>query len=167
MTGSATEIIEWLMSKDKDLTFDIDIHREKRSLNANSYSWVLISKIAKSVGTSKEEVYESMLQSYGTLDEEFPPITVIAEADMTRIGHFLCIGTHEQGGKKFKSYMRIKGSSECNTKEMSKLIDGIVYEAKELGIETLTPLELEKLKATINDDVAIRKKESSEKAEKN
>jgi hypothetical protein len=50
---------------------------------------------------------------------------------------------------------------------MSKLIDGIVYEAKELGIETLTPLELEKLKATINDEVAIRKKENSEKAEKN
>jgi hypothetical protein len=41
---------------------------------------------------------------------------------------------------------------------MSKLIDGIVYEAKELGIETLTPLELEKLKATINDDVVMKGK---------
>jgi hypothetical protein len=37
----------------------------------------------------------------------------------------------------------IKGSSEYDTKEMSRFIDGIVAEAKELGIETLPPAELE------------------------
>ena len=38
------------------------------------------------------------------------------------------------------------GSSEYNTQEMSVLIDGIVQEAKQLGIETLTPMELARLK---------------------
>ena len=33
-----------------------------------------------------------------------------------------------------------------NTKEMSKLIDGIVEEAKTLDIETMTPNELQILK---------------------
>ena len=39
------------------------------------------------------------------------------------------------------------GSSTFNTKEMSVFIDGIVSECKELGIETLTSEELERMKA--------------------
>lgn len=37
-------------------------HRENRSLDANAYAWVLMSKIADTLGTSKEEVYEEMLR---------------------------------------------------------------------------------------------------------
>ena len=33
-----------------------------------------------------------------------------------------------------------------NTQEMSRLIDGTVSQAKELGIETATPEELERMK---------------------
>ena len=40
----------------------------------------------------------------------------------------------------------IKGSSEYNTAEMSRFIDRIVEEAQELGIETATPDELERMK---------------------
>ena len=47
---------------------------------------------------------------------------------------------------KFDSYLMIKGSSEYNTAEMSHFIDMVVQEAKELGIETLTPDELERMK---------------------
>ena len=39
----------------------------------------------------------------------------------------------------------IKGSSEYDTKEMSSFIDGIISEAKGLGIETLPPEELERM----------------------
>lgn len=163
MTGTASEIVQWLMSQDRETVFDIDVHREKRSLSANSYCWVLCSKIAGVIGSSKEEVYENMLQSYGTLDEDFPPITVIAKADMSSLqDHFLKIGEQEVKGKLFYSYMRIKGSSECDTKEMSKLIDGIVYEAKELGIETLTPFELERMKAEMERKEERERKSRSE-----
>lgn len=41
----------------------------------------------------------------------------------------------------------IKGTSEYDTKEMSVFIDGVVSEAKELGIQTETPEEIERLKA--------------------
>ena len=42
--------------------------------------------------------------------------------------------------------LMLRGSSDYNTYEMSKLIDGCVQEAKYLGIETLTPEELERMK---------------------
>ena len=51
-------------------------------------------------------------------------------------------------GKEFTHYRIFKGSSEYDTREMAILIDGIVSEAKEMGIETLPPQELERLKQT-------------------
>ena len=49
-------------------------------------------------------------------------------------------------GKKFLHYMVYIGSSKYNTKEMSVFISGIVEEAKDLGIETLTPDEIARLR---------------------
>ena len=44
-----------------------------------------------------------------------------------------------------RAYRLLKGSHTYDTKEMSELIDGTVSEAKELGIETLPPDELERM----------------------
>ena len=125
---------------------------EKRSLDANAYAWVLMSKIAEVVQTSKEEIYEQMLNSYGVIDQDFPPITVIATADMSRIdGHWYRFKTTESKGKTWASYFRIIGSSDYDTKQMSTFIDGIIYEAKNLGIETLPPHEIERMKGEWNE----------------
>jgi hypothetical protein len=40
----------------------------------------------------------------------------------------------------------MRGSHTYDSREMSRLIDGTVSEAKELGIETLSPAELERMK---------------------
>ena len=123
-------------------------YRAKRSLDANAYCWVLISKIADVVGSSKEDVYDEMLQKYGFFyqDEDgYITITVKAEVDMNKItGHWKLY----KGNGKFNSYLMIKGTSEYDSAEMAKFIDRIIDEAKELGIETLPPEELERIKAT-------------------
>ena len=126
--------------------------RQKRSLDANAYCWVLITKIANhpDIRSSKEEVYEQMLQKYGYLyqDEEgYIPVTVKAGVDMSKIqGHWKF---YKSNGK-FDSYLMIKGTSEYDSGEMAQFIDRIIEEAKELGIETLTPAELERMKAEWN-----------------
>ncbi len=48
-------------------------------------------------------------------------------------------------GRMYRTYMMLRGSSDYDSREMSKLIDGLVAEAKELGIETLTPEELHEM----------------------
>lgn len=129
-------------------------YRKKRSLDANAYCWVLITKIANhpDVRSSKEEVYEEMLQKYGYLYQDengYVPITVKAGVDMSKIvGHWKF---YKSNGK-FDSYLMIKGSSEYNTQEMAHFIDMVVQEAKELGIETLTPDELERMKQAWQKD---------------
>jgi hypothetical protein len=122
-------------------------YRQKRSLDANAYCWVLITKIAEMLNSSKEEIYEDMLQKYGFIyqdDDGYITVTVKADVDMNKItGHWKFL----KGNGKFNSYLMIKGSSEYDSAEMAKFIDRIVDEAKELGIETMTPAELERMKA--------------------
>lgn len=123
-------------------------YKQKRSLDANAYAWVLMTKIANhpDISSSKEDVYEQMLQKYGTLYEDedgYITITVKKSVDMSKVdGHWKFI----KDNGKFDSYLMIKGSSEYDTAEMSHFIDRIVEEAKELGIETATPDELERMK---------------------
>ena len=143
-----TEAINGLQF-DKKLSITAKDYREKRSLDANGYCWAIMTKIANhpDIKSSKEEVYEEMLQKYGYLyqDEDgYLPITVRAGVDMSKIeGHWKF---YKSNGK-FDSYLKIKGSSDYDTKEMAHFIDCVVQEAKELGIETLTPIELERMKA--------------------
>ena len=49
-------------------------------------------------------------------------------------------------GKLYRVYIVMKGSHQYDTKQMATLIDGVVSEAKEMGIETIPPQELERMK---------------------
>jgi hypothetical protein len=55
------------------------------------------------------------------------------------------IGESQLNGKTFVNFRFWVGSSEYDTHEMSILIDGVVREAKNLEIETMTPEELKSL----------------------
>lgn len=142
------------LKQGKDYRIKLSKWTEKRSLNANAYAWVLCTEIAKSVGSSKDEIYERMLQAYGTIDKDFPPITVIAGADLSITKeHWFYYGPRKIGKKDFDCYLRLKGSSEMDTKEMSQFIDGIVFECKHLGIETMPPDQLQALKEQWGIDI--------------
>jgi len=147
MIGIAEEIITWLFTQDRDKVFEIKEHKEKRSLNANSYAWSLIGKIADALRTSKEETYLTMLKRYGQSEI----VSVISSIDVTGyFKYFEPIGTATLQGKEFTHYKVYKGSSEYNSREMAILIDGIISEAKEMDIETLPPDEIKRIKEMWN-----------------
>ena len=136
------EIVEQLKNENK-LNIDLKKYRKRRSLNSNNYAWELITQIANIVGNSKEEVYLEMLKRYG----QSQMISVLAEIDVSKIlRYYEEAGQSILNGKTFKHYKVYTGSSEMDTKQMTILIDGIVSEAKELGIETMPPNELKALK---------------------
>lgn len=117
--------------------------RKKRSLDANAYFWVLVGKIADKLRASKDEIYFEMLKKYG----QSITVTVRAGLDLSRAGfnYYELFKDGISAGKPFEAYRVFIGSSQYDTREMSVLIDGVVQEAKELGIETLTPLELSEI----------------------
>ena len=136
------------VSKLKDEPLDVELkkRRERRSLTSNAYAWVLITKIAQSMRPplNKNDVYVEMLKRYGQGDI----VTIQKErldGVLRAFDYYEQKGTGTVNGKEFIHMMVYVGSSQYNTKEMSVFIDGIVNEAKELGIETMTPDELRKM----------------------
>lgn len=145
MVGKPEEIIKWLFNQDRDKLFEIKEHKERRSLNANAYAWLLITKIADAMRSSKDEIYLLMLKRYGQSEI----VSVLSSINVTGyFKYFEEVGTGTVQGKEFTHYKIYKGSSEYDTKEMAILIDGIVSEAKLLDIETLPPEEVERMKRT-------------------
>ncbi len=143
MIGTIEQIIQYLFKQDKTKQYEVKEYREKRSLNANNYAWKLIMEIANVMKVSKEEVYIEMLKIYGQSEI----VSVLADIDVSKyFKYYSEAGESILNGRKFKHYKVYMGSSEMNTKQMSILIDGIVQEAKQLDIETMTPEQLSRLK---------------------
>ena len=143
MIGNPQECMSWLFNQDREKLFEIKEHKEKRSLTANAYAWSLIGKIADAMRMSKDECYMEMLKRYGQSEI----ISVLSSINIQGfIKYYEPITTATLQGKEFTHYKVFKGSSEYDTKEMAILIDGIVSEAKILEIDTLPPVEVERLK---------------------
>ncbi len=139
-----------IVADKKLLTVEISKQKKKRSLDANSYAWVLITKIADVLRTSKEELYIEMLKRYGQREKQLISIIdneeAIAMIYRATNNHCTVVGEGTVNGKQFKHLAILIGSSQYDTRQMAILIDGIVSECKEMGIETLPPDEIKALK---------------------
>ena len=137
------QLVDELKDKEK-LSLEIKQYREKRSLNANNYAWKLITEIANVLRASKDEIYLLMLKRYGQSEI----ISVLSHIPIDNyVKYFEEAGESTLNGKLFKHYRVFKGSSEFDSREMAIFIDGIVSEAKELFIQTMTPNQIAEMKA--------------------
>lgn len=125
-----------------DLDIEAKKHRNKRSLDSNRYLWQLCDKIAKKVGYDREHVYVMMLERYG----RFEDVSIYTEA-VPEFRRHLKYTEERYSGDGWTVVRVYYGSSGYNTEEMSELIDGVVQEAEDLGIETKTPDEIAHMKA--------------------
>lgn len=130
--------------KNTDLDINIKKWRKRRSLDANAYFHLLVNEIAMAQGLGDEEVKRQLVIDYGTIAKD---------EDGNTIGFKLPIGANvddiypytrffkqvEENGKLFNCYLVYKRTHLMDTAEMSRLIDGTVQEARELGIDTDTP----------------------------
>lgn len=133
--------------KEADLDITAKKHRNKRSLDANAYAWILMQKIAEMVGTDKWSVYLDMLQRYSRAFTHIIVHPHAVEAVMQMYRTTVNLGEVKVNGKTGIQLQVYFGSSTFDTKEMSVFIDGIVSECKILGIRTETPAELERMKS--------------------
>lgn len=157
MTGNATQIVTFLLSADREKVWDLREHREKRSLTQNSYYWKLLSLTADKLKMSKPELHNRMLRKYGQrqyiggLLVRIPiPDTEEAEEAALAAETFHITPTSDvktgKDGRQYRTYLMLRGSSDYDTREMSVLLDGMINEAQQQDIETLTPMELERMR---------------------
>lgn len=139
------------VKKDKAYNIEIKQHRNKRSKDANSYMWKLCDEISKTVQyTTKFDVYREAIHEVGVF-ETFPLKNEVVERWIERWQEkgdgWLAEVLHPAKTPGYTIVISYYGSSTYDTKEMSRLIDNIVIKAKEYGVETLPPDELEQMKA--------------------
>lgn len=133
----------------KDLDIEIKQHREKRSKSANAYFHVLVNKIAGELNQSDESVKTRLVIEYGIVARDEDGLVIgfklPATVNVSKIYPYTrMFDQRVEGGKTFNCYLVLKPTHEMDTKEMARLIDGAIEEAKELGIETDTPEQLER-----------------------
>lgn len=125
-------------------------HREKRSLNANAYFHVLVTKIAGKTGESITERKNSLIAEYGQIDRDLGTVILLDSIEWRKIDSLHLRPTSAvrvlDNGRLYRVFYVMRGSHTYDTAEMSRLIDAAVEQAKELGIETLPPNELERMK---------------------
>lgn len=146
------------MKPDKVYTVDVKLYRKKRSNDANRYLWQLLGQMAIAM-TTEENVYTD---------------TDIYIEEIRKVGDYEILSIPEYSLDKFKQVWgnnglgwpvekidndtrpgfilvaAYYGSSTYNSKQMSRLIDNVVQDCKVLGIETMTPEELSRLKEEWN-----------------
>lgn len=138
--------------KEQRLDICIKKHREKRSLNANAYFHVMVSKLADRLRISKVRCKNLMIGRYGQafrLDETTEaviktniPVNQMLESELV---HCMPCGHKIEGRTEVIFYKVLRGSSTYDTQEMGRLIHGVVDECQEQGIETIPPDELERM----------------------
>jgi hypothetical protein len=138
----------------RDFSVDIEIkkHREKRSKDANAYFHVLVHKIAEKLGEGNDERKKKIVIESGALargsDGQIIGLMLPEKIDAEKLWKYVRpYDVKTIKGKKYVCYLVYKETHEMDTREMSRCIDEAVKEAKELGIETATPAELERLKS--------------------
>ena len=132
MIGTIDELIPKMLKLDREKQYELKEHKQKRSTNANDLYWKLITEIANVLRADKESIHLKMLKKYGQVSS----IMMLSSIDIRGfIRYYEADSKRLFNNKEFTIYRVYKGSSDMNSKEMSILLDGVIYECKELEIE--------------------------------
>lgn len=120
--------------RDSKLSVDIKKFRKKRSLDANALLWACIGEIAHKINADKWDIYLQMLRRYGQYTYILVPPAAV---ERTRREWRECEVLNEVNvnGKKAVQMLCYFGSHLYDSKEFSLLLDGVVSEMIELGIQ--------------------------------
>ena len=141
--GAAINEVDKL--KDTKLSVKAVKHREKRSLDANGMLWACLGEIAKSMNppADKWDVYLLMLKRYG----KYTYICVkpnVVEAMKAQWRECEVVGDININGTDAVQMLCYFGSSTYNTKEFSVLLEGVISEMVEMGLQPPPTKEMQR-----------------------
>lgn len=135
--------------------------REKRSLTANAYAWVLLDKLSEKLGINREELYRQYIMDLGGNTDTYRiPLKAYKQfkGHWEKNGAGWMVDLIGASGPGMIDIMVYYGSSSFDTKTMARLIDLIIQDCREQGIEFLPP---ERLTAMMEDWDEIKKNEGA------
>lgn len=149
--GTASECARWLRARAAELEaagkddqlFEAREWRRKRSLTQNAYYWALLNRLGLALGYPRDELHGHMLREYGVYDA----FTVRADVPLRDyFRYYDVVRSGQMDGVRYSHVRAFKGSSEMDSAEFSKLLNGLIEECRQQGIETMTPEEAARLR---------------------
>ena len=141
-TGSLEDCIRWLENQ-PDGEYEVRRKRKNRSLTQNAYYWKMVGEVSQATGVPTEEIHMEMLRGYAP-HEVF---TVKVEVPIGRyVKYWDVVGSGWLDGTLYNHVRVYTRSSEMDSAEFSRLIDGMRQECEQLGIPFKTPEEISKLR---------------------
>lgn len=144
---SALEMVDTLREYEK-LSLKVCKYKQKRSLDANAYCWVMISKIAEKTNQRVTDIYRAAIKEVGGNSD-----TVCIQDHAVEQ---LCAGWQRNGIGWITDTMPSKiegctnvilyyGSSTYDSAQMHRLIEIILQDCAELNIEVKSSEEIDSL----------------------
>lgn len=147
LVGTIEQIIQYLFKQDKTKKYEVKEYKEKRSLDANAYAWVLLGKLQDKLHIPKEEIYRDAIKNIGSY--EVIPIKNEAVEKFRQAWGKKGLGWITETTKsKLDGYTNVLayyGSSIYDKKEMTRFIEQIIQECEQLDIETKSKAEIDSL----------------------
>lgn len=147
-SGQAVREFANRINREKKYAVEVKEWREKRSLDANAYCWVLLDKLAAKLNIPKVDIYRQMIVNIGGNCEPICVKNIAVDKvcqGWERHGLGWCTETSKSKIEGCTNVILYYGSSSYDTEQMSRLIQNIVDECKAQGIETRTPAEIANL----------------------
>lgn len=130
------------------LSVKIGKFKKKRSLDANAYCWVLISRLAERLNLPKTDIYRSAIREIGgncdTVCIQDKAVSSLRDG-WQRNGLGWMTETMPSKIEGCTNVILYYGSSTYDTAQMSRLINNIIEECRQLGIETKSEEEVNSL----------------------
>lgn len=142
-------IVEQLKNENK-LNIEMKKYRQKRSTNANNYFWKLLTEYCEKKEVDAIEEYKERVKRLGIFRisrVESKDVETYKKSWENWGTAWFCevYDTEYLGDIEFKILHLYYGSSSFNSKQMSRLINDLVEDCNEVGIETKTPTEINSL----------------------
>ena len=125
---------------------EVEVKKKKRSKNANAYFWEMLQQLCELMNIDVIQEYRKRIKELGIfrqweIETRNVP-TFVQMWESKGIAWFTEIVEEMPEKTLINAYY---GSSSYNSKQMSRLIDNLIQDCKEVGIQTLDELELESL----------------------
>lgn len=142
------DALKWLFGFVPDKDYEIKRVYKRRSLDANAYFWVLLDSLAAVLGIPKNELYRQRIKEIGGVSDTVC-VPDRAVKRLVSIWEDKGLGwSAETFSSKIDGCTNVTlyyGSSTFDTQQMARLIDSIVQDCQQLGIETKSPEEVASL----------------------
>lgn len=142
-TNRAKDILPQ-MEQGKRYTVEIKEYSEKRSNNANRLLWSILSQCAEILHTDKEELYRNYIPKVGQYrDWDLPEdrVNTFRHAWESQGTGWVTERVDYAWNGDLVTVRAYYGSSTFSKKRMSYMIDMVVQDAKELGVDCMTEKE--------------------------